>query len=41
MEETPGHRADVVEEMGSGFGSAGIDDTGTNQECEVSVDLFG
>jgi len=41
VEETPGHRANIVEELESGSCSVGIKGTCVDEEPEVSVDLVG
>ena len=40
MEETPGHGADVVEELESGYRSVSVEGTFMDEEPEVGVDLL-
>jgi len=41
MQQTPGHRANVVEELESGSSPVGVEGTRVDEEPEVGVDLFG
>jgi hypothetical protein len=41
MEEFPDEGSDIVEELEGVVGTFGIDGTGTEEELEVGVDLFG
>jgi len=41
MEESPGHGADVVEELEGTFSPGAIDGAGGEQDSEVGVSFFG
>ncbi len=41
VEKSPGHGADIVEEIEGGFCSFRVDGTCADQKAKVSVDLFG
>ena len=41
MQEAPGHRSDVVEELEGGVGSVSVDRSGRGEESEMAIDLFG